>query len=58
MKLFSNARQFSLPFHPLQVIFIHCKSGIATEILGLQWMKMTLVNSGLKGLMHREGLKG
>ena len=35
--------------HPLQVIFIHYKSRIATVIRGLYWMKMTIVNSGLKG---------
>ena len=36
--------------HPLQVIFIHYKSRIATAIRGSEWMKMTIVNSGLKGL--------
>ena len=42
MKLFyqfSNIWQFSLIFHPLQVIFIHYKSRIATAIRGL---KMTM----------------
>ena len=34
---FTKAWQFSLIFKPRQVIFIH-------------WMKMTVVNSGLKGL--------
>ena len=46
---FNNTWQFSLIFHPLQVIFIHCKSRIATAIHGLWWMKMKMVNSGLKG---------
>ena len=33
-----------------QIIFIHYKSKIATAIRGLYWMKMTMVNSGFKGL--------
>ena len=37
-------------FHPLQVIFIHYKSRIATAIRGLYWMKITMVNSSLQGL--------
>ena len=40
-----------LIFYPLQVIFIHHKSRIATAIRGLWWMKMTVANSGLKGLL-------
>ena len=36
---FSKTWQFSLIFHPLQVIFIHYKSWIATSIRGLQWMR-------------------
>ena len=36
-------------FHQPQAIFIHYKSRIATAIRGLWWMKMTMVNSGLKG---------
>ena len=42
---------FSLIFHPLQLIFIHYKSWITTAIHFLLWMKMTMVNSGLKGLL-------
>ena len=44
---------FSLIFHPPEVIFIHYKSRIATAIRGLSWMKMTMVNSGLKGLIKK-----
>ena len=46
--------QFSLLFHADQdlVIFIHHKSRIATAILDLWWMKMTMVNSGFKGLIN------
>ena len=47
----TNTWQFSLIFKPHQVIFIHYKSRIATAIRGLWWMKMTMVNSGLKGLL-------
>ena len=47
---FTNTWQFSLLFHSHQIIFIHYKSRIATAIRGLQWMKMTMVNSGLKDL--------
>ena len=36
--------------YPLEVIFIYYKSRIATAIRGLWWMKMTMVNSGGKGL--------
>ena len=50
MKLFYNTRQFSLIFHPLQVIFIHYKSRIATAIRGLKWIKMTMVHPGFKVL--------
>ena len=32
---FTNTRQFSLLFHPLQIIFIHYKSRIATATRGL-----------------------
>ena len=35
MELVYNTWQFSFIFHPLQVIFIHYKSGIATAIRGL-----------------------
>ena len=38
--------------HPLEIIFIHYKSRIATAIRGLLWMEMTIVNSGLKGLIR------
>ena len=48
--LLTNTWQFSLIFHPHQIIFTHYKSRIATAILGLQWVKMTMVNSGFKGL--------
>ena len=41
---------FFLLCHPLQVLLIHYKSRIGTAIRGLYWMKMTMVNSGLKGL--------
>ena len=47
---FTNTWQFSSIFKPHQIIFIHYKSRIATAIRGLQWMKMTTVISGLKGL--------
>ena len=50
-KWFANTWQFFIIFNLLQVIFIHYKSGIATAICGLWWMKMRMVNSGLKGLM-------
>ena len=49
-KLVTNTWQFSLIFKPHQVIFIHYMSRIATAIRGLYWMKMTMVNAGLKGL--------
>ena len=42
---------FFLLFKLHQIIFIHYKSRIATAIRDLYWMKMTMVNSGLKGLM-------
>ena len=42
--------RFFLILKPHQIIFIHYKSRIATAIRGLLWMKMTMVNSGLKGL--------
>ena len=47
---FTNTWQFSLLFHPSQLIFIRYKSRIATEIRDLWWMKMTMINSGFKGL--------
>ena len=34
------------------IIFIHSKSRIVTAIRGLLWMKMTMVNSGFKGLIQ------
>ena len=34
MKLFQNTWQFSIIFNPLQVIFIHYKSRLATAIRG------------------------
>ena len=37
-------------FHPHQIIFIHYKPIIVTAIRGLQWMMITMVKSGLKGL--------
>ena len=46
-----NTWQFSLIFKPHQIISIHYKSRIATAIRGLYWMEMTMVNSGLKGLI-------
>ena len=46
----TNTWQFSSIFKPHPIIFIHYKSRIATAIRGLWWMKMTMVNSGLKGL--------
>ena len=51
MQLVYNTWQLSLICNPLQIIFIHYKSRIATAIRGLYWMKMTMVNSGLKGLI-------
>ena len=49
-----NYHEYFLPkhnsFYPHLVIFIHYKSRIATAIRGLQWIQMTMVNSGLKGL--------
>ena len=39
---------FYLPH--IQVIFIYYKSRIAIAIRGLWWTKMTMINSGLKGL--------
>ena len=41
---------FFLIFKSHQIIFIHYKSRIAT------WVKMTMVNSGLKGLIKQENL--
>ena len=52
MKLFYEYINFSLFFHLHQVIFVHYKSRIATAIRGLQWTRMTMVNSGLKGLKN------
>ena len=45
--------QYMALFHTHQIIFIHYKSRIAAAIRGLQWMKMTMVNSGLKGLKEK-----
>ena len=45
---FINTWQLSLIFHSLQIIFIHYKLKIAKAIHGFSWMKMTMVNSGLK----------
>ena len=42
--------QYIFICHLLQVIFIHYKSRIAATFRTLWWMKMTMVNSGLKGL--------
>ena len=50
MKLVYQYMALSLFFHPLQIIFIHYKSRIATAIRGLWWMKMAMVNLGSKGL--------
>ena len=47
-----NTWQFVLIFHSRQVIFIHHKLRIVTAIRDLQWMKMTMVNSGLNWLKH------
>ena len=44
---------FSFICDPLQIIFIHYKSRIATTIRGLWWLKMTIASSGLKGLTNR-----
>ena len=52
-KCFKNNSIFFI-CHPLQVIFIHYKSRIAAAIRGLYWMKITMVNSGLKGLKSAE----
>ena len=54
---FTNTWQFSLIFQSHQIIFIHHKSRIATAIRGLWWMKMTMVNSDLKGLLKKVLLK-
>ena len=48
---FTRTWQFSSIFYPHQIIFIYYKSRVATAIRGLWWMKMTMVNSGLKGLI-------
>ena len=53
---FTNTLQFSVIFQQLQIIFIHYKSWIATALRGLSWMKVTMVNSGLKGLKHNSSL--
>ena len=50
MKLVYQHMTILLLSYPHQIIFIHYKSKIATAIRGLQWMKMTMENSGLKGL--------
>ena len=42
--------QYMVIFKPHRIIFIHNKPRIAA-IRGLQWMKMTMVNAGLKGLI-------
>ena len=39
-----------LNWQPLQAIPIHCESRIATTIQGLKWMKISTVNSSLKGM--------
>ena len=44
MKLVYQYMAFILLFQSLQIIFIHYKSR------GLLWLKMTMVNSGLKAL--------
>ena len=43
----TNTWQFSLMYHPLQVIFTYYKSWIAVAIRGLLWVKITMANSGL-----------
>ena len=50
MELFDYNNIFFLIYNPLQVIFMHYKSRIATAIRGLWWMKMMIVYSDLKGL--------
>ena len=43
MKLFfTNTWQFSLVFHPLQIIFVHYKSRVATAIRGLKGLSLNL----------------
>ena len=49
--IFLQPRVLERKFPPHPIIFIHYKSRIATAIRGLWWMKMTMVNSGLKGLI-------
>ena len=51
MNIPMNTWQFSLLFHPHKIIFIHYKSRIATANGGFEWVKMTMVNSGFKGLI-------
>ena len=50
MKLFYEQIVIFYNFKPHQISFIHYKSRIATAIRGLLWVKMAIVNSGLKGL--------
>ena len=57
MKLVYQYMVIFFNFHPLQIIFIRYKSRIATAIRGLLWMKMTMVNSGMKGLKIKSPLK-
>ena len=54
MELFNNNNIF-LICHPLQVIFIHYKSRIATTIRRLYRVKIAKVNSGLHCLKISRG---
>ena len=45
-------------FQAHQVIFTHYKPRIAIAIHGLQGMKMTMVNAGLKGLKIGTNISG
>ena len=56
MKLFTDTCKFSLITGPLQVTIIQYKSRIATAIRGLLWMKMTIVNLSLKGLISESSV--
>ena len=45
-----------LAYQYMTIFFVQYKSRIATAIRGLYWMKMTMVNSGLKRLIKISGL--
>ena len=57
MELFENNNNFFSFVTHFQVIFIHYKWRIATAIYCLWWIKMTMANIGLEGLINQLVLK-